>query len=436
MIRVPHGPPKLAGLANLRGTATPIYVLADLLSRSDGGEAHWVIVLNQKPSWGVLVDRVEAVSDGHAVESGVMSVSEAGQNRQVALNDLLAEQTPAFRPRAAVAEAVVAQTLVEDRQGAEVGLLAFTVAGQNYALPLSEIAEVASLPDGITVGRVLSRSKAMVRGARIDLISPGRLLGLEDLRITGNERVIVMTVAGKRAGLVVGGARAVVRAPQSSICTPPSRFNRDGDKARIHAVLRMPDGPGFMSLLTVASLFHGEQTQTTERSAAAPEEIRSRDKLNRFIIFRIDREDYAVAIDKVGEIVRLPGAITRVPGAPDFVAGAINLRGKVVPILDQRTRFGAVAAAADRDDRILVVDIGGRRAGLLVDAVSDIIEVGESQITEAPELSAVQQRLFDHVITLEQGGHMILVVDPAALLSPAEHDQLARTALADESARQ
>ena len=132
---------------------------------------------------------------------------------------------------------------------------------------------------------------------------------------------------------------------------------------------------------------------------------------------------YGLPIAAVDEVVRRPDTLTRVPRAPAFVEGVMNLRGKVVPVIDQRQRF-ASAGSGSRNRRVLIVTIDGLQAGFTVDSISEIISAMPHELTPAPELSADGVRVFDRVVRLERDGRMILLVDPRALLDRAERDLL------------
>src|ERR1700746_423360 len=99
--------------------------------------------------------------------------------------------------------------------------------------------------------------------------------------------------------------------------------------------------------------------------------------------FQVGRETYGVPITSLHEIVRVP-EITAVPDAPDYLEGVINLRGKIVSVMDLRKRFGVTQQAANkRKNRILVVDHAGRLAGLIVDSASEVVKI-PSEDVEAP----------------------------------------------------
>src|ERR1700747_651389 len=89
---------------------------------------------------------------------------------------------------------------------------------------------------------------------------------------------------------------------------------------------------------------------------------------------QVGRETYGVPITSLHEIVRVP-EITAVPDAPDYLEGVINLRGKIVSVMDLRKRFGEKTSTVKRHNRILVVEHAGRLAGLIVDSASDVLKI-------------------------------------------------------------
>ncbi|HTZ47447.1 MAG TPA: chemotaxis protein CheW [Verrucomicrobiae bacterium] len=98
--------------------------------------------------------------------------------------------------------------------------------------------------------------------------------------------------------------------------------------------------------------------------------------------FRIGEETYGVPIASVREIVRVP-EITAVPNAPEMIEGVINLRGKIIPVMDLRKRFGSAASSSDKKNRILVVELESRLLGLIVSSASEVLKIPPSEI-EAP----------------------------------------------------
>jgi purine-binding chemotaxis protein CheW len=107
-----------------------------------------------------------------------------------------------------------------------------------------------------------------------------------------------------------------------------------------------------------------------------------------FLTFTLQNEEYGIEILKVQEIKGF-SKITPIPNAPSFVRGVMNLRGTVVPIIDLRARFAMTEKAYDQFTCIIVVNVGTRVVGLVVDTVSDVLNIPNDSIAEPPELASV-----------------------------------------------
>lgn len=110
-------------------------------------------------------------------------------------------------------------------------------------------------------------------------------------------------------------------------------------------------------------------------------------ELLQLVSFNIGSEEFGVDILKVQEINRMV-EITRVPQAPPYVEGVINLRGKVIPIVDLRKRFNIEEREYDKNTRIVVVDISGNIMGMVVDSVSEVLRLPANTIEPPPEIVA------------------------------------------------
>ena len=106
-----------------------------------------------------------------------------------------------------------------------------------------------------------------------------------------------------------------------------------------------------------------------------------------FVVCVLADERYGMEVGRVHEILRLP-AITALPGADRSFSGVINLRGRVIPIMDLRQRFGLPDAPATRLSRIVVADAGDGQIGLLVDAVDEVAHIAASAIEPAPAIAS------------------------------------------------
>jgi purine-binding chemotaxis protein CheW len=131
--------------------------------------------------------------------------------------------------------------------------------------------------------------------------------------------------------------------------------------------------------------------------------------------FYLDREEYGVDVRQVQEIRRVT-EITSVPRAPQFIRGVINLRGRILPVLDLRTRLGLGEVAPSRAARIVVVRVKDRLLGLLVDGASQVLKIPVSQVEPAPE--EVVQKGGDYIRGVAKlDDRLIILVDLERLLA-------------------
>lgn len=114
-----------------------------------------------------------------------------------------------------------------------------------------------------------------------------------------------------------------------------------------------------------------------------------------YVSFLLDDEEYGIEIMKVQEIIRFT-QLTRVPHSSEFVEGVLNLRGRVIPVVDLRKRFGLESADRDRSTRIVVVEVSGRTIGMIVDGVSEVIHIQASEIEPTPPLCSRVNAEFIH----------------------------------------
>ncbi|HKR29398.1 MAG TPA: chemotaxis protein CheW [Terriglobales bacterium] len=134
--------------------------------------------------------------------------------------------------------------------------------------------------------------------------------------------------------------------------------------------------------------------------------------------FRIGKETFGVPIHLVHEIVRVP-EITAVPDAPEYVEGVINLRGKIISVIDLRKRFGEKRIERSRKNRILVAEIERKMVGLIVDAASEVLRVSPDEIEDPPDvLDEAEVKYVTGVGKLK--GRLIILIDLAKIMQKGE----------------
>ena len=142
---------------------------------------------------------------------------------------------------------------------------------------------------------------------------------------------------------------------------------------------------------------------------------------DKYLTFLVDSGEYGIAIRFVTEIIGLQ-KITEVPDLPAFIKGVINLRGKIIPVMDMRSRFGI--AGDNYDDRtcIVVVEIGDKTIGMVVDRVSEVVDISPAQIEPPPRSSSRSSRYIQGIGKIDDQIKILLEV--ACLLTEEEMDGL------------
>lgn len=160
-------------------------------------------------------------------------------------------------------------------------------------------------------------------------------------------------------------------------------------------------------------IIEGEHIARNEASRAAAPAARA----GEYLTYRLDAEEYAVDIQKVQEI-RSYEPPTRIPNAPSYIKGVVNLRGVIVPIVDLRLKLACSAAEYTPSTVVIVLALRGRVVGVVVDSVSDVLDLEQAAIKAPPELSDQSGPEFITGIA-STGDRMLMLVDIEALLGDA-----------------
>jgi purine-binding chemotaxis protein CheW len=452
LVEVPHSPPALSGIANLRGGILPVTSLRSAfgVAPQAADEATRVVVVRDSgAAIGFVVDRMARVmsSEPHEIEAageaehGVTSSLLRGVVKRadglVLLLDIarLAEFGRArhdgtagragFGGGGAEAEAVATQE--------ELQLVSFVCAGAEYAMPIEEVAEIVQLPPDIV--RVPGASAQVLglmtlRERLLPLVSLRALFGEAPVGLCASARVLIIAAPGRPSlsvGLVMDSVKEVLRVPRTVVDPLPPLLSSAGAQ-HLDSICRLDGGRRLVSILSATRMFEGglmqaaleattgqqDDTMTREEELAAAEEE------EQFVIFRLAGEEYGLPIEAVQEILRVPAELTQVPQTPGFIEGVVNLRGAVLPVVDQRRRFALAQAERNERQRIIVLGIGGTRTGFIVDQVMEVLRIPRSAMQPAPRLSERQAGIIPRVANLADAKRMVLILEAPRMLDAGE----------------
>lgn len=148
------------------------------------------------------------------------------------------------------------------------------------------------------------------------------------------------------------------------------------------------------------------------------------EELIQLVSFMLSDEEYGVEVLKVREIIRMP-TITKMPNVPSYVEGIINLRGKVIPIVSMRKRFGLIDNENNSHTRIIIMDVAGSLTGFIVDAVSEVIRIHSSEIQPPPSMvmsGGVGQEFITGVFNHAE--RLLIIMDIDRMFSDDERENI------------
>jgi purine-binding chemotaxis protein CheW len=445
--RLPQSPKALLGMANLRGSVIAVASLRALLGLD--AEVHATSRAIVLDGIAITVDtverlvtleraRVETRQSQLAADPGeiLLGAFQNGADPAAKILDLPALLATAFAPRIgrrAGSKTPVRPILGQPRRAAAKALVTFDIAGQSYALPLSEVREIIAMPPEVATvphAEALILGLVTYRDQLLPVLSLRGLLGFPLARDARN-KIIVTAVAGVPVGLVADRMQAILHADPAAIEPAPKLLAaRAGGETRIDQMVRRADG-GLISLLATEKLFGDEvMARLGAHSSPEPQAAVAAGAKLQFLVFGLAGEQFALPIAAVREVATVPENITRLPKTPKFLRGVVNLRGEVLPVIDQRSRFDLPEHACAGRGRMIVLRSARHEAGLIVDATSGIRTVAADAVEPAPHLAADEPgtpgagRLVRGVINLEAEQKLILVLDPDELLTRTERSLL------------
>lgn len=140
------------------------------------------------------------------------------------------------------------------------------------------------------------------------------------------------------------------------------------------------------------------------------------------VVFKLGEEEYGVDILNVQEIIKMV-EFTKLPNLPTFIEGVINLRGKIIPVIDLKKRFNLTTKEYNDDNRIVVIDVNNTTVGMVVDAVSEVLRIASNTIEATPALiSSIDTDYLKGVGKLED--RLLILLDIEKIFSTAQKEEL------------
>lgn len=460
VVHVPLTPNTLEGLANLRGKVIPIISLRRIFGFPDAAhdDSTRALVIDLGHPLGFVVDKVARVVGVEMAKiENVSSISgtvntdlltgllkDVGGHAMTMVLDFNKLISNEFADIAklntntnnAATVTAMADAANIDHFSDELQLVSFTVADQEYAVSIEDTQEIVQVPEEIIhVPHAESHVLGIMtlRNRLLPLVSLRRMFGLPFQEANEHSRIVVISVGNSSVGVVMDTVNEVLRVSKNFVDSMPAMLARDGDMSEITDICRLDGGKRLVSIISADNMFRHnavmdalkavENMQDDATSNDTEKSIIEDDE--QMVVFRLDKEEFGVPIESVQEIVRVPSELTHVPKTPGFIEGVINLRGAVLPVIDQRRRLGLPTLERSEQQRIMVFLFDGVRTGFIVDSVAEVLKVPKSAIEPAPNLSSSQLKLIARVANLEKQKRLILLIEPSRLLENEDKEGLA-----------
>lgn len=463
--RLPLAPAALEGLANLRGRVLPIVNLRRLFGcvQRPYDDATRAVVIQLGQPLGFIVDRVAsvlsvepaAIEAADAIQSvvnaeyltGVIKRRKADGSPELLMvldfDKLIEREFASLQRRADEGRGLagnmqhVASQAESEHVSDELRLVSFSVAGQEYGIEIADVQEIVQVPEHITAVPNAAHHVVGLMSLRqrlLPLVSLRALFGLPYEGLSESHRIVVVALPGNlTVGVVTDSVKEVLGVQRSQVEPVPGVLAQGQNMQEFSGICRLEGGKRLVSVIATERLLGLESVQNALQLAGNMEngaenvQVQAMQAVQedvQVVIFRLGAEEFGVPIMSVQEIVRVPESLTRVPKTPDFVEGVINLRGTVLPVIDQRKRLGLSAIERNDRQRIMVYLMGNLRTGFIVDSVAEVLRIPRQNIAPTPELSQDQGRLINSVAKLNGDKRLVMLLDPNHLLQGAEKLQM------------
>lgn len=446
--KVPNAPAYVEGACNLRGNVLPIIDGRTWfnMERKEKDENSRVLVIDVGgKANGVIVDKVSEVMRVNTADieeppqivrnvdsdylNGVVKLENG--NRLVMLLDVVRALYINNNGNVQVNEKNQnllknSSTLHNDTESIEEEqLVSFLLGNEEYAIGIMKVKEIIRTPQIVKVPNCEAYIEGVVsiRNNLLPIINLRSYFGMERLEVNDYTRILVVDMGNFTAGILVDKVLEVLRV-MTSVIQPPPRFSTQSGE-QLKGVAKLDNGKRMILMLEPSKLISADEISRIGGIDETYEEDRDEKGTAKQLIdeeqlvtFKIDSVEYGVKIANVQEINRMT-EVTQIPRAPYYIEGIVNLRGNVIPALNLRKFFNLPDQSITDATRIIIIDLDGKRTGIVVDSVSEVLRFEKTLIEAPPDTlsNGIDSDYVEGVGKLDGGKRMILILDIQKVLS-------------------
>lgn len=436
---IPMASRHVRGIINLRGDVIPVVDLAVRLGIADRktDRAEVLVLVLEGLTAGVMVDSASQVTELDLGDMG--SGNDLGGIDRSAVRGVVrdGERLVIFLDAAGVLSVdkdMLRQISGVHRDGCSkkessmdgIRVVTFDLEDEKYGFRLEEVREIlryqppVSVPDAPDFVEGVLR----IRGAILPIVSLKERLGRKSGLDPDKAKILVVDYGGFRIGFAADGIREVLRVPLSEVSEPPAVIRGNSGNQSVSAIVH--HNGEIVTILDKSGLVDSQRCRdmaSEDESDRKTEELT--EKYQTFVVFTVAEQPFGLPIKTIREINRMAN-LSKIPGMPDFVEGALDLRGEVVPAVSLKKRLSMDGAdkGGSKDGRILVTEMAEGLLGLIVDDVTGVAEIPLSHISEPPlsmkELGQAGNFVSRVARSDAEGERMILILSTESLLSSEE----------------
>jgi len=311
--------------------------------------------------------------------------------------------------------------VLEMKEDEEEQLVIFNIGTGEYAFNINSVKEIIRLPDIMKVPNVPSYIEGVlsIRNQLLAIINIGKLLDINYKEPDEYSRVVIINDGNFSFGMIVDKVSHVIRVQKKLF----KEISKIANSSYIKGIFNIDDGKRLIMVLEPRKLISLEEIEgisnvnhnetVNDKSLYVGEEDY---ELEHIVIFKLGDEEYGVEINNVQEI-NVISEITRFPSAPIFIAGMVNLRGEIIPILNLRKLFTACDSVTYDAGKFLVVESQNRRIGIMIDSASEILRFSKRHLEEVPEIVNGNDKYIEKIAKLNDGKRIVLILNLEEVLS-------------------
>lgn len=309
-------------------------------------------------------------------------------------------------------------------------LVTFSLDNIEFGVPINKVKEIVRVPERTKIPNSpdFIEGIANLRGTVLPIINSRIRLGMKTADFDEQTRILVIDINGISTGMIVDSVKEVLRI-QNDLIEPPPSVVKGVNSDYLQGVIKLDNGKRL--ILTIDLLktcfvnLKKADLQKSQKSSSSNYD-RSKEVLDAMVdeelvvTFLIDKEEFAFSINAVSEIIRVPD-ITSVPNSPAFVKGVISLRDQILPIVDFRLYLSLDLIEYSDSTRIIVIEIGEAKIGLIVDKVLEVLRIPKDVIDPPPAIfSNQEQERLQGLAKINQGKRLIMIFDSENLFDKGE----------------